>query len=46
MDIIVVLLPIALTLGGIFMVLFLVAAKNGQFEDLDDPATRILQDDA
>ena len=38
------LLPIALLLGGIFAVLFLVAAANGQFDDLDDPPQRMLRE--
>jgi cbb3-type cytochrome oxidase maturation protein len=38
------LLPIALLLGGIFAVLFVKAARDGQFEDLDDPPKRMLQD--
>lgn len=38
------LLPLALILGGIFAVLFLVAAANGQFDDLDDPPERMLKD--
>jgi cbb3-type cytochrome oxidase maturation protein len=39
------LLPIALLLGGTFAVLFVVAARKGQFDDLDDPPRRILHDD-
>lgn len=38
------LLPIALLLGGVFAMLFLRAAKNGQFDDLDDPPQRMLQE--
>lgn len=38
------LLPLALILGGIFAVLFLVAAADGQFDDLDDPPQRMLRD--
>ena len=45
MDILILLIPIALALGGVFLVLFLLAARAGQFEDLDDPALRMLQDD-
>jgi cbb3-type cytochrome oxidase maturation protein len=44
MEAIVLLLPIALLLGGLFAVLFLVAAARGQFDDLDDPPERILHD--
>lgn len=44
MEAIILLLPIALMLGGVFAVLFLVAAARGQFDDLDDPPERILHD--
>jgi len=45
MEALVFLLPIALLLGGLFAVLFLLAAARGQFDDLDDPPRRILKDD-
>jgi cbb3-type cytochrome oxidase maturation protein len=38
------LLPLAVALGAIFAVLFVVAAARGQFDDLDDPPERILHD--
>jgi cbb3-type cytochrome oxidase maturation protein len=38
------LLPVALVLGGIFAALFLYAARQGQFDDLDDPPERMLHD--
>ncbi len=38
------LIPIALVLGGIFAVMFVFAARDGQFDDLDDPPERILHD--
>ena len=44
MNAIVFLLPIALGLGGIFAALFLRAVKKGQFDDLDDPPQRMLQE--
>ncbi|HSJ16269.1 MAG TPA: cbb3-type cytochrome oxidase assembly protein CcoS [Longimicrobiales bacterium] len=44
MDAIVLLLPLALLLGGLFAVLFLLAAARGQFDDLDDPPERMLHD--
>lgn len=44
MDVVVVLLPLALVLGGVFLWLFLRAAKQGQFDDLDDPPERMLRD--
>jgi cbb3-type cytochrome oxidase maturation protein len=43
-DIVVILIPIALLLGGLFAALFVAAARSGQFDDLDDPAERILHD--
>jgi cbb3-type cytochrome oxidase maturation protein len=39
------LLPLAVVLGSAFAVLFVLAARNGQFDDLDDPPLRILHDD-
>lgn len=41
---IVILLPVALGLGAVFAVLFVGAARQGQFDDLDDPPQRILKD--
>jgi cbb3-type cytochrome oxidase maturation protein len=38
------LLPIALVLGAVFAVLFVLAVRSGQFDDLDDPPERILHD--
>jgi len=45
MDVLLILVPVALSLGAAFAFLFIRAAQTGQFEDLDDPAIRILQDD-
>lgn len=45
MDIVLMLLPIAIGLGGAFAALFWAAARAGQFDDLDDPPLRILQGD-
>jgi len=38
------LLPIAILLGAIFAILFVLAVRSGQFDDLDDPPERILHD--
>ncbi len=38
------LLPLAVVLGGVFAALFLRAASAGQFDDLDDPPQRMLED--
>lgn len=45
MNILMYLIPIALTLGIAGLAAFLWAAKHGQFEDLDGAAHRILRDD-
>ena len=45
MNALIFLVPVALILGGIFVVLFILAVKSGQFDDLDDPPRRILEDD-
>lgn len=39
------LIPVALGLATTFLVLFLRAVRDGQFDDLDDPPIRILMDD-
>lgn len=45
MNAILFLLPAALLLGAVFLVLFVLAVKDGQFDDLDDPPQRMLHDD-
>lgn len=45
MSVILIMLPIALVLAGIGIVAFIIAAKNGQFDDLDTPALRAVFDD-
>lgn len=45
MNAILILLPVAIALGAIFAVLFVRAARQGQFDDLDDPPKRVLKDD-
>ena len=45
MNVIYLLLPIALLLAFVFVIFYLWAAKNDQFEDLESPAYRILLDD-
>ena len=44
MNAVILLLPLALVLGGTFAFLFLRAARDGQFDDLDDPPRRMLKD--
>ena len=45
MDILVYLIPIALTLGFIGVIAFIWALKSGQFDDPEGAANRILRDD-
>jgi len=44
MNAVLFLLPIAVLLGVVFVILFVVAVRGGQFDDLDDPPERILKD--
>jgi cbb3-type cytochrome oxidase maturation protein len=46
MNILAFLIPIALALGSAFVVAFVVAARKGQYDDLETPAHRILFDDS
>ncbi len=45
MNILLYLIPIALTLGVLGLVAFMWAMKNNQFEDLDGAPHRILRED-
>ncbi len=45
MEIIWFLVPAALLMGFGFLMIFIWAAKSGQFEDLETPAVRILFDE-
>lgn len=45
MNVLVVLIPVSLVLGGIGLVAFLWSLKNNQYEDLEGDAWRILSDD-
>ena len=45
MNILYLLVPVALMLGGGFIAAFLWATKNDQFEDVNTPAVRMLIDD-
>jgi cbb3-type cytochrome oxidase maturation protein len=44
-EIIVVLLPLALLLGGFFIFAFVWSARKGQYDDLETPRFRMLLDD-
>jgi len=45
MDMLIILIPVALLLGGLGLAAFLWALRSGQFDDLDGAAMRILVDD-
>ena len=45
MTALIILIPIALGMGGLGLAVFFWAMRNGQFEDLDGAAQRILIDD-
>jgi cbb3-type cytochrome oxidase maturation protein len=45
MDALIFLVPIAVGLGALFAALFLYAASRGQFDDLEDPAVRMFDED-
>ena len=45
MEIIIVLLPLALLLGAIFVAAFIWSARKGQYDDLETPSYRMLLDD-
>lgn len=45
MEIMIILLPLALLLGGIFVGAFIWSARKGQFDDLETPKYRMLLDE-
>ncbi len=45
MTILLVMIPVALAMGGLGLAAFLWALKSGQYEDMDGAAQRILFDD-
>ena len=45
MTVLLMLIPIALTMGGIGLGAFIWALKSGQYDDMDGAAQRILFDD-
>ena len=44
MSVLVVLIPISVLIAFFFLACFIVASKNGQFDDLETPAFRMLSD--
>lgn len=45
MSVIFVVMPIALALALAAVIAFTIAARRGQFDDMDTPALRVLADD-
>lgn len=45
MTILLVLVPMALGLGGLGLIAFMWSLKSGQYDDLDGAAYRVLSDD-
>lgn len=45
MEVMTILLPLALLLGGFFVLAFIWSAKKGQYDDLETPKFRMLLDD-
>ncbi len=45
MNILFLLIPLAVVLGGIAVVLLVWAMTSGQYDDLDGPGVRLLMDD-
>jgi cbb3-type cytochrome oxidase maturation protein len=42
MEILIILIPLALLLGGFFIFSFIWSARNGQYDDLETPRFRML----
>lgn len=45
MSVIYLVLPLAIILAGIFVAAFIWATRSGQYDDLDSPAVRMLNDE-
>jgi len=45
MSVLMIMIPLALLLAGLGVAAFVIAAKRGQFDDLDTPALRAVFDD-
>ena len=45
MEILVILIPLALGLGFLFLLAFIWSARKGQYDDLETPRYRMLLDD-
>ncbi len=45
MEVLFILVPLALALSGVGLFLFVLAVKDGQFDDLDADSVRFLEED-
>ena len=45
MSVLLIMLPIALLLAGVFVFLFIRSVMGGQYDDLETPAVRVALDD-
>jgi len=45
MNILLVLIPISVLIAGFFVALFILSSRDGQYDDLETPAFRMLSDD-
>ena len=45
MNVLLFLIPLSLLLGAFFLGLFIFAVKNGQYDDLDTPAEKMIVED-
>lgn len=46
MEVIAIVLPLALLMGGLAVGVFIRCVRTGQYDDLDTPPLRVLTDDA
>lgn len=44
MNILILMIPVSLLLGSVFLLAFIWSASSGQFDDVQTPALRILDD--
>lgn len=45
MSVLYLVVPLAILLAGVFVALFIWAARSGQFDDVDTPAQRAVHED-
>lgn len=44
MAVVIILICIAMTISGSFLILFIISARTGQFNDMESPKIEMLQD--